>query len=308
MIYEKNWEDYALLDVSDGNRLERWGKYILIRPDPQAIWSEKHGNFNNLWGKADAIYKRSNSGGGFWDFKKKLPEKWIIKYQNLGLCFEISPMGFKHTGIFPEQAANWNFVHDILVPPTSAAAAAPPSGKGAGGKNAPYEVLNLFAYTGGATVACAKAGANVCHVDAQKNIINMAKRNAELSGLESANIRYIADDCVKFVAREIRRGKKYDAVILDPPSYGRGAGGEMWKIEDDLFELLKMIREILSDNPLFVLVNLYTAGLAPSCAGYMLSLIFKSKFGGSVESDEIGIFTESTKTPFPCGAFSRWVR
>jgi len=168
-------------------------------------------------------------------------------------------------------------------------------------------VLNLFAYTGGATIACAKAGANVCHVDAQKNIISMAKQNAKLSGLENANIRYIADDCVKFVAREIRRGKKYDAIILDPPSFGRGASGEMWKIEDDLFDLLKMLRELLSDNALFVLVNLYTAGLAPSCAGYMLSLIFKNSLGGNVESDEIGIYTESTKTPFPCGAFSRWI-
>ena len=293
MIYEKNWEDYALIDVSDGNRLERWEKYILIRPDPQAIWSEKSGD---LWGKADGIYKRSSNGGGFWDFKKKLPEKWVIKYNPLALNFEISPMGFKHMGIFPEQAANWNFIYDILTRESGDR------------KGRPYEVLNLFAYTGGATIACARAGANVCHVDAQKNIINMAKRNAELSGLENANIRYIADDCVKFVAREIRRGKKYDAVILDPPSYGRGAGGEMWKIEDNLFDLLKMIRDILSDNPSFILVNLYTAGLAPSCAGYMLSLIFKGKFGGNVESDEIGIYTESTKTAFPCGAFSRWVK
>ena len=290
MIYEKNWEDceYSLLDASDGNRLERWGKYILIRPDPQAIWSAKH---SDLWGKADAIYKRSDKGGGYWDIKTKLPEKWRIKYSPLNLNFEISPMGFKHMGVFPEQAANWNFMHDIIIR-----------------EKREVNVLNLFAYTGGATIACAGAGANICHVDAQKNIINMAKQNARLSGLENANIRYIADDCVKFVAREIRRGKKYDAVILDPPSYGRGAGGEMWKIEDDLFNLLKMLREILSDNPLFVLVNLYTAGLAPSCAGYMLSLIFKGKFGGNVESDEIGIFAESTKTPFPCGAFSRWVR
>ena len=291
MIYEKNWEDYALLDASDGNRLERWGKYILVRPDPQAIWSEKS---SGLWSKADGIYKRSSSGGGFWDFQtnqKKLPEKWVIEYKPLDLNFEISPMGFKHMGIFPEQAANWNFIHDILKD-----------------EKRESNVLNLFAYTGGATVACARAGASVCHVDAQKNIINMAKRNAELSGLENANIRYIADDCVKFVARESRRGKKYDAVILDPPSYGRGTSGEMWKIEDNLFDLLKMIQNILSDAPLFVLVNLYTAGLAPSCAGYMLSLIFRNKLGGTVESDEIGIFTESTKTPFPCGAFSRWVR
>ena len=288
MVYENNWEDYALLDASDGNRLERWGKYILIRPDPQAIWSEKNSDF---WDRPDAVYHRSGSGGGFWEFVKKVPDKWVIQYKKLGLGFEVSPMGFKHTGVFPEQAANWNFAYDTLTGPDFGAR--------------PRSVLNLFAYTGGATLACAAAGAAVCHVDAQKNIINTAKRNAALSGLESADIRYIADDCVKFVSRERRRNKKYDAVILDPPSFGRGAGGEMWKIEDDLFELLKLIPDILSDDPLFVLVNLYTAGLAPSCAGYMLSLVFKGRFGGAVESDEIGILTAGA-IPFPCGAFSRW--
>lgn len=288
MIYVKDWEDYALIDVSDGNRLERWGKYILIRPDPQAIWTSKA---SNLWNKADAVYERSNSGGGSWRFKNKLPESWRINYKKLGLSFEVSPMGFKHMGIFPEQAANWNFLSDIIEASCVRT-------------NRPQNILNLFAYTGGASVACAKAGANVCHVDAQKNIINMAKNNAELSGVD--NTRYIIDDCVKFVAREIRRGKKYDGVILDPPSYGRGANGEMWKIEDNLFDLLKMINEVLSDEPLFVLLNLYTAGLAPSCAGYMLSVIFKEKYGGTVESDEIGIFAESSRAAFPCGAFSRW--
>ena len=286
MVYENNWEDYELLDASDGNRLERWGNYILVRPDPQAIWSEKN---SDLWDSADAIYRRSAGGGGAWDFLKKLPEKWVVGYRPLGLNFEVMPMGFKHMGVFPEQAANWNYIYEKT--------------KKAGRK---VSALNLFAYTGGATLACAKAGADVCHVDAQKNIIGMAKRNAGLSGLENANIRYISDDCAKFVAREARRGKRYDAVVLDPPSYGRGAGGEMWKIEDDLFELLKMVYSILSDEPLFVLVNLYTAGLAPSCAGYMLSLVFKSRLGGSVESDEVGIYTKSAKAPFPCGAFSRW--
>ena len=286
MIYANDWKDYALIDASDGSRLERWGRYILVRPDPQAIWSSKS---SELWRDADAVYERSASGGGSWRFKNKLPERWQIDYQKLGLSFEVSPMGFKHMGIFPEQAANWNFVDEIIR------------------RNSVRQpnILNLFAYTGGATLACAKAGAMVCHVDAQKNIVNMAKRNAELSGLD--NIRYIVDDCVKFVAREMRRGKKYDGVILDPPSYGRGANGEMWKIEDDLFELLKLIREVMSDEPLFVLLNLYTAGLAPSCAGYMLSLIFKSQFGGVVESDEIGILAESSGAVFPCGAFSRWV-
>ena len=286
MIYAKDWEDYALIDASDGNRLERWGEYILIRPDPQTIWSSKS---SDLWRVADAVYERSNSGGGSWQFKRKLPERWRINYSKLGLSFEVSPMGFKHMGIFPEQAANWNFTSELIRE----------SGR-------EPNILNLFAYTGGASVACAKAGARVCHVDAQKNIINMAKCNAELSGVN--NIRYIADDCVKFVMREIRRGKKYDGVILDPPSYGRGANGEMWKIEDNLFDLLKLISEVLSDEPLFVLLNLYTAGLAPSCAGYMLSLIFRQKHGGTVESDEIGIYAESTRTAFPCGAFSRWVR
>lgn len=299
MIYEKNWEDYALLDTSDGNRLERWGKYILIRPDPQVIWSRAPSEKSSLWHKADAVYKRSNSGGGFWDFKKSVPDKWIIKYKPLDLSFEIAPMGFKHMGVFPEQAANWNFMHDILSETKIKI------GENNGFKE--LNVLNLFAYTGGATIACARAGANVCHVDAQKNIMNMAKRNAELSGLGDANIRYIADDCVKFVDREIRRGKKYDAVILDPPSYGRGANGEMWKIEKDLYNLLNMIPGILSDSPVFVLVNLYTAGLAPSCAGYILSTVFRNRYGGDVESDEIGILSESAGAPFPCGAFSRWV-
>jgi 23S rRNA (cytosine1962-C5)-methyltransferase len=288
MIYENNWTDYELLDVSDKNRLERWGKYILVRPDPQAIWSKKN---SDLWRAADAVYRRSASGGGTWEFFKKLPEKWTVGYGPLGLNFEVSPMGFKHMGLFPEQAANWNYIYETI--------------KKAGRK---ISALNLFAYTGGATLAAAKAGASVCHVDAQKGIIQMAKQNALLSGLEGADIRYIADDCAKFVAREARRGKKYDAVILDPPSFGRGAGGELWKIEDDLFGLLELISGILSGDPLFVLVNLYTAGLAPSCAGYMLSLVFKSRYGGSVESDEVGIYAKSAKAPFPCGAFARWAR
>ena len=295
MIYEQSWEDYTLLDTSDGNRLERWGKYILIRPDPQVLWysNEKYDK-NKLWDRADAVYKRSSSGGGHWDIKNSVPKSWNIRYSPLELVFEVTPMGFKHMGIFPEQAANWRFMHDII--------------KNAKKLNPERDIniLNLFSYTGGATLACARAGAGVCHVDAQKNIISMAKKNAELSSLSNANIRYITDDCVKFVSREIRRGKKYDAIILDPPSFGRGAGGEMWKIEDHLFMLLEMLRQVLSEQPLFVLINLYTAGLAPSCAGYMLSMIMRKEFGGSVESDEIGLFVESTKMPFPCGAFSRW--
>lgn len=290
MIYEKHWRDYALLDTGGGKRLERWGKYILIRPDPQVIWGNRS---LKDWNNADAEYIRSQSGGGQWEFKRKLPDAWEVGYDNLGLRFKIAPMGFKHMGLFPEQAVNWNFIYNSVKKATE-------SGR-------EINVLNLFSYTGGASVAAAKAGAKVCHVDASKGMIQFAKDNATLSSIPPDRIRYIADDCVKFSDREIRRGRKYDAVILDPPSYGRGANGEVWKIEDSLYELLKLIKALLSDSPMFILINLYTAGLAPSCAGYMLSLITKD-FGGQVISDEIGLFTESNGIPFPCGAFSRWTR
>ncbi|GHV13102.1 SAM-dependent methyltransferase [Clostridia bacterium] len=287
MLYIEDWRDYALLDVSSGERLERWGNYILIRPDPQVIWDSPH--ISPLWEKADARYRRSASGGGAWEYYRNIPERWTIGYNPLGLVFEVMPMGFKHMGLFPEQAANWNIAADLI--------------KSAGRD---ISVLNLFAYTGGATLACARAGANVCHVDAQKAIIEICKRSAYLSKLSDAPIRYIADDCQKFVEREARRGKRYDAVILDPPSFGRGAKGETWKIEEHLYGLLNAIAEIISDKPLFVLVNQYTAGLAPSAVGYMLELIFGSRFGGKVVSDEIGIRAEATGSPFPCGGFARW--
>lgn len=293
MIYENHWRDYGLLDTSDKNRLERWGKYILIRPDPQVIWSGKKAA---QWRTADAVYMRSASGGGNWKQNRPLPESWVIGYEPLGMKFKVSPMGFKHTGVFPEQAVNWRFMHGALA----AAKEAEPSRV--------LNVLNLFAYTGGATLACAKAGAQVCHVDAQRNINETARENAAMSGLAEAKIRYITDDCFKFVQRELRRGSRYDAVVLDPPSFGRGASGEMWKIEEHLFPLLHSIAQLLSDRPVFVQINLYTAGLAPSCAGYMLDMLLKPNLGGRVEADEIGIFCESTGAPFPCGAFARWLR
>ena len=282
MIYEKNWEDYALLDVSDGNRLERWEKYILIRPDPQAIWSEKN---SNLWSKSDAVYKRSGSGGGFWNLKNKLPDKWIVRYQPLDLAFEISPMGFKHMGIFPEQAANWEYVTEKI---------------NSAGCN--ISVLNLFAYTGGATLAAAAAGADVCHVDAARGMVSRARENAKSSGLEDKPIRWIVDDCVKFVEREIRRGRRYDALIMDPPSYGRGPSGETWKLEESLYGFVKLCSGVLSGDPLFVMINSYTTGLSPSTLTY----IAQSLLGGSAESCELGLPVASSGLTLPCGATCRW--
>lgn len=283
MYIASNWKDYRLLDCEGGERLEKWGDFTLIRPDPQVIWKnerEHHG-----WKKADGIYRRSRSGGGDW-VKKNVPDEWIISYGDLR--FAISPMGFKHTGLFPEQAANWDWFSELI-------------------KNSGREIklLNLFAYTGGASVAAAKAGAFVCHVDASKGIIAKAKRNAELSEIPQNKIRYIVDDAFKFVAREIRRGNKYDAVILDPPSYGRGPGGEKWVIEECLDELIGLVAQVLSDDPLFVLLNSYTTGLSPAANGYVLRNKMKP-FGGKVESQELGIPVEVGNGYLPCGASSRW--
>ncbi len=279
------WKDYELLDCSDGERLERWGKYTVIRPDPQVLWKgcKKH----PMWKKADAAYKRSKSGGGAWS-ENSMPDRWTIDYGELR--FSINPMGFKHMGLFPEQAANWDSIMTLI-------------------RNAKREinVLNMFAYTGGATVAAAKAGAKVCHVDASKGMVQRAKENAALSGLEDAPVRYIVDDCKKFCEREIRRGRKYDAVIMDPPSYGRGPSGELWKLEDDIDDLIKLVSNLLSENPLFFLVNSYTTGLSPSTMGYILSKTLKDKFGGRVISDEIGIPVKTTGASLPCGSFSFWV-
>ena len=280
------WNDYELLDASDGERLERWGRYILRRPDPQIIW--KRSAQHKLWNRADAVYKRSSSGGGGWS-KNELPQSWNINYDSLGLTFTLKPMGFKHTGLFPEQAANWEWFSELI-------------------KNAkrPIKVLNLFAYTGGATVAAAKAGASVVHVDAAKGMVAQAKENAALSGLADAPIRYIVDDCKKFVEREIRRGNRYDAVIMDPPSYGRGPSGEVWKIEDSVDELITLTASILTEDPLFFILNSYTTGLSPAAMQYILGLKVLSKYGGHLEAQELGLRVSSTSLAIPCGASARW--
>jgi 23S rRNA (cytosine1962-C5)-methyltransferase len=284
MFTADKWKEYELLDTSDGERLERWGKYILVRPDPQVIWSiDKK---NQMWQRADGIYRRSDKGGGSW-IKSDLPEQWKINYGNL--MFTLRPMGFKHTGLFPEQAANWDWFSELI--------------KKSGRK---INVLNLFAYTGGATLAAAAAGAAVCHVDAARGMVQQAKENAMQSGLGSAPIRYIVDDCKKFVEREIRRGSKYDAVIMDPPSYGRGPSGEIWKIEDSIDGLVSLSSQVLSDKPLFFLINSYTTGLSPLAMKYILDIRIKRQFGGATEADELALPVTSTGGFLPCGAAARW--
>lgn len=279
------WKDYTLLDAKSGERLERWGDYILVRPDPQIIWGGEKNTTD--WKKADGVYRRSRDGGGGW-IKKQIPEEWTVTYGDL--TFLLSPMGFKHTGLFPEQAVNWDWFSALI-------------------RNAGREIrlLNLFAYTGGASVAAAKAGAFVCHVDASKGMVARAKQNAALSRIPNDRIRYIVDDCAKFVAREIKRGNRYDAVILDPPSFGRGPNGERWVIEEGLDGLVELVCGVLSDDPLFVLLNSYTTGLSPSANGYVLSRHMK-RFGGHVESDELGLPVAESGIPLPCGAASRWIK
>ena len=278
-----NWTEYTVIDTSSGEKLERWGKYTLIRPDPQVIWkTEKK---NPLWRTADASYKRSRSGGGAWS-DNKLPESWVISYGDLS--FRIKPMGFKHTGLFPEQAANWDWFGDLIR-----------------NANRPIKVLNLFAYTGGATVAAAKAGAQVVHVDASKGMVAAAKENARLSGLADAPIRYIVDDCKKFIEREIRRGNKYDGIIMDPPSYGRGPTGEVWKIEENIDEFVELTANLLSDEPLFFLLNSYTTGLSASTMKYITSVRLLSKRGGYSEADELGLPVGNSGLALPCGSSVR---
>ena len=279
-----NWKDYELLDASDGERLERWGRYILRRPDPQIIWrgAQKH----PAWKNADAVYKRSSQGGGGWT-RNRLPDRWEIGYGKLR--FVLKPMGFKHTGLFPEQAANWDWFSEKIA--------------GAGRK---IRVLNLFAYTGGATVAAATAGASVVHVDASRGMVAQAKENAALSGLGDAPIRYIVDDCKKFVEREIRRGNRYEAVVMDPPSYGRGPSGEVWKIEDSVDELIGLAAQLLSDKPLFFLVNSYTTGLSPMAMEYILGMKIVTRHGGSLAAGELGLPVTATGLQIPCGASARW--
>ena len=277
------WKDYEVLDTSGGEKLERWGDYLLVRPDPQVIWNTP----KDLpgWRKMNGHYYRSSKGGGEWEFFD-LPKQWEIAYKDLR--FNLKPFSFKHTGLFPEQAVNWDWFSDKI-------------------KNAgrPVKVLNLFAYTGGATLAAAAAGAAVTHVDASKGMVNWAKENAKSSGLEAAPIRWIVDDCMKFVEREIRRGNHYDGIIMDPPSYGRGPKGEIWKIEDSIYDFIKLCTQILSDAPLFFLVNSYTTGLAPAVLTYMLSTELK-RFGGHVDSQEIGLPVTKTGLVLPCGASGRW--
>ena len=289
MRYTKDWKDYELLDCSEGERLERWGKVILIRPDPQIIWSTPKDH--PMWKHADARYVRSSQGGGHWEYRRELPEFWKINYKDL--TFKISPTGFKHTGLFPEQAVNWDMMREKIKEAKAA------------GKE--VRVLNLFAYTGGATVAAASAGASVCHVDAAKGMVHWARENAELSSLNEKPIRWIVDDCKKFVEREIRRGSKYDAVILDPPSYGRGPGGEVWKLEEHVFELVSLVSEVLTDEPLFVLLNSYTTGLSASTMAYVLGSAMK-KFGGKVEAEEIGLPVTQSGMALPCGSSANWSR
>ena len=278
------WKDYEVIDCSRGEKLERWGKYLLIRPDPQVIWNTERTAAG--WKRPNGHYHRNSRGGGEWEFFS-LPEQWSIHYKEL--TFQLKPFSFKHTGLFPEQAANWDWFGEKIHR----------AGR-------PIKVLNLFAYTGGATLAAAKAGAAVTHVDASKGMVGWAKENAHASGLSEAPIRWIVDDCVKFVEREIRRGNHYDAIIMDPPSYGRGPKGEIWKIEDSVFPLVELCAKLLSDRPLFFLINSYTTGLAPAVLTYMLGIAVKTKFGGSVRSEEIGLPVTASGLILPCGAAGRW--
>ena len=278
------WKDYEVLDTSNGEKLERWGDYFLVRPDPQVLWDTP--KKLRQWKKPNGHYHRSHKGGGQWEFFD-LPKTWDIQYKELK--FHLQPFSFKHTGLFPEQAVNWDWFSDKIRK-----------------ANRPVKVLNLFAYTGGATLAAAAAGASVTHVDASKGMVNWAKENAQLSGLREKPIRWLVDDCVKFVEREIRRGNHYDGIIMDPPSYGRGPKGEIWKIEEKIFPFIELCTRILSDQPLFFLVNSYTTGLQPAVLKYMLETALVSKVGGHVEAEEIGLPVSSNGLVLPCGASGRW--
>ena len=285
MWRSEGWSDYELIDCGGGEKLERWGKYILVRPDPQAIWDTPR--TDPRWHKPHALYARSSTGGGAWA-KKEVPDRWTVGYRDL--TFNIKPMNFKHTGLFPEQAANWDFCMDAIRQ-----------------AERPVSVLNLFAYTGGATVACAAAGASVCHVDAAKGMVAWAKENAQSSGVADKPIRWIVDDCGKFAQREIRRGHRYDGIIMDPPSYGRGPSGENWKLEENLWPFVELVVQLLSDQTLFFLINSYTTGLAPSVLTYILETLVTRKYGGHTESQELGLPVSSNGLALPCGATGRWM-
>lgn len=278
------WKDYEVIDTSCGEKLERWGKYILLRPDPQVIW--KTAKTVPEWNRLNGHYHRSSKGGGEWEFFK-LPEEWTISYKELN--FRLKPFSFKHTGLFPEQAVNWDWFGERIR-----------------NANRPVKVLNLFAYTGGATLAAAHAGASVTHVDASKGMVTWAKENAAASGLSDAPIRWLVDDCVKFVEREIRRGNKYDGIIMDPPSYGRGPKGEIWKIEESIYPFVELCAQLLSDDAIFFLINSYTTGLQPAVLSYMLNTVIQKKRGGEVLASEIGLPVSSNGLVLPCGASGRW--
>ena len=279
------WKDYELIDCSDGERLERWGDVILIRPDPQIIW--KTPRIHPLWKKADARYIRSSSGGGRWEVYRKLPDRWTIDYKEL--TFNVKPMGFKHTGIFPEQATNWDLAAECI--------------KSAGRQ---VKVLNMFAYTGAATVSALKAGASVTHVDASKGMVQWAKENARSSSVEDKSVRWLVDDCVKFVEREIRRGNHYDIIIMDPPSYGRGPGGEIWKLEDEVYGLCEKSVKLLTDDSLMFLISSYTTGLSPAVMEYILASLIKPEFGGTASSDELVLPVTASGGVLPCGSAAVW--
>ena len=280
-----NWQDYELIDTSRGERLERWGDILLIRPDPQIIWESERRD--PRWHTAHARYNRSNKGGGYWEPYKKMPDVWPITRN--GLTFRLKPMGFKHTGLFPEQAVNWDLVTELI-----------------GRANRPVKVLNLFGYTGAATLACLKAGASVTHVDAAKGMVQWAKENAAASGLSDRPVRWLVDDCVKFVGREQRRGNTYDGIIMDPPSYGRGPGGEVWKLEEQLDGLLRLCLSVMSKEPLFLVLNSYTTGLSPAVMEYLLKVLMTPKLGGMVSADEIGLSVTDSGMVLPCGNTAIW--
>ena len=285
MELANNWKDYEILDMSSGEKLERWGNVTLVRPDPQIIWKEK--SFPNKWKNVNAKYKRSNTGGGNWEYNSNLPKACQIKYKNL--TFNIKPMGFKHTGLFPEQAVNWDWMINKI-------------------KNEKREikVLNLFAYTGGATVACLSAGASVCHVDSSKGMVAWAKENVISSNLQDRPVRYIIDDVIKFVNREIRRGNKYDAIVMDPPSYGRGANGEVWQFEENIYDLVNLCMKVLTDKPLFFLINSYTTGISAKVLENILKINMKNIKNGKFSSGEIGLPMSNSELVLPCGIFGRW--
>ena len=316
MWIAENWKDYEILDCSEGEKLERWAKYTLLRPDPQVLW--KTPKKIKEWRKLNAHYHRSDKGGGSWEFFD-LPEEWTINYdlpivgndsekggERDELTFHLKPFSFKHTGLFPEQAVNWDWTYTLIRNRIKQNNGSPAGSSSDASSDKKIKVLNLFAYTGGATLAAAAAGAAVTHVDASKGMVNWAKENAASSGLSDAPIRWLVDDCKKFVEREIRRGNHYDGIIMDPPSYGRGPKGEIWKMEDSIYELVELTAQLLSDEPLFFLINSYTTGLAPAVLTYIMSTIITSKHGGSVESSEIGLPVTASNLVLPCGASGRW--